>query len=67
MASPIVLVVMVVMENAESVNIPGLSSGKWFGIVVVLYSSKGALETARGRLEIPKSTLSPAQGAARDE
>ena len=52
MASPIVLVVMVVMENAESVNIPGLSSGKWFGIVVVLYSSKGALEKAGRCLEV---------------
>ena len=37
MASPIVLVVMVVMENAETVNIPALSSGKWFGIVVVSF------------------------------
>lgn len=67
MASPKVLVVAVVLENAETVNIPSLSSGMWFGIVVVLYSSKGALETARGRLEIRESLLSPARGAARDE
>lgn len=67
MAFPKVLVVVVVLENAETVNIPSLSSGKWFGIVVVLYSSKGALETARGRLEIRESLLSPARGAARDK
>ena len=67
MASPIVLVVMVVMENAESVNIPGLSSSTWFEIVVVLYSSNGGLETARARLEIRESLLSPTRGAARDD
>ena len=73
MGSPIVLVVVVVMEDAESVmedaesvNIPGLSS-TWFEIVVVLYSSNGGLETARARLEIRESLLSPTRGAARDD
>ena len=67
MGSPIVLVVVVVMEDAESVNIPGLSSSTWFEIVVVLYSSNGGLETARARLEIRESLLSPTRGAARDD